>query len=973
MALEVRPLTIDSDHTLILTFDQQADVDRAGGASSIDIIEAPGFERIVVDNPVYRTCEVFKGLPSGKPEGVVRWNSDPSLCADYDNLSPCGCCSHRSTEGVRDKKCRYNQYHFGMENVGEQRVMCFVATAKYCTSPGTESEALCLGGSSTCFSQPLCVRFNIIGHKPTFVAPTPLSLNSADAFGRIVPGRTDVPACLGYPLQLTIKATDLDSGDQVRIFVDDEIRATSFFSDEDDFAGFAGSCGDFKPFNALRVGQNAGQKSIVHLKIAEKDSTITAELNPNIRWGIEQDNQTIRYTLSRDLKNGIDAITECDGTDIQTCRQQLLNMDRIICGYAYDNSRSKFAKWVGRRANPNQDSQAKNYSDDHSLGSYATHRHCWRIKLQAPPVFVTNSSGCLPNDGTQQGRPIIRSTCTPFTHRNPGFITDTTGNRMAYANITLSAMQELDLKFLAFDPNPEDRVQLFVMEDPGIPPNMIVGRSTCEPRAAETVVGSADAECSRRNKKCGTSEGKSIDKCECSFNSRCNPGAEVGDGQGAKCAFCDDAGVCNQDMLANCQSITTDDSEDEQAKKTCCGEQQCVAGAENDCACTGFCPADLECNRASLRLTWKPDKSDFGKNFFVCVTARDNSNLCKGQEPPVAGTTERGWYGEQQCMYLDVVPPAFELHGPWLDTLVKGTSPTNPYAIFIGCTFSADLLLQETSIGAEYGGVINRSDIMSSAKATAMETDVNWKGEKKLMITAMSRSSCPSSELDRCYSTELSITPRAGSEGFYFQLCFSAGDQLGMVQRLGICGGTGNSSQPCNVDSDCGEEKCLPLCIDLRVEKCRYCVKDGPETLRSVMAQYMIDTNWMRLWTLNADTFGRLQTDCPQYFDCDQNVSAIQAIDNPELIVKARDGGARKRILWTRVLYNPLEPERVSEIACRFRTSLKSLALTNPDMVIGNGSSTLQPGASLCIGACSASFTRELLGQRLVPECEGIE
>lgn len=96
-------------------------------------------------------------------------------------------------------------------------------------------------------------------------------------------------------------------------FVDDEIRATSFFSDEDDFAGFAGSCGDFKPFNALRVGQNAGQKSIVHLKIAEKDSTITAELNPNIRWGIEQDNQTIRYTLSRDLKNGIDAITECDG------------------------------------------------------------------------------------------------------------------------------------------------------------------------------------------------------------------------------------------------------------------------------------------------------------------------------------------------------------------------------------------------------------------------------------------------------------------------------------------------------------------------------------------------------------------------------------------------------------------------------------------------------------------------------------
>jgi hypothetical protein len=159
------------------------------------------------------------------------------------------------------------------------------------------------------------------------------------------------------------------------------------------------------------------------------------------------------------------------------------------------------------------------------------------------------------------------------------------------------------------------------------------------------------------------------------------------------------------------------------------------------------------------------------------------------------------------------------------------------------------------------------------------------------------------------------------------------------------------------------------LCFDLRVEKCRYCIKDGPETLRAVTDQYMIDTNWMRIWTLNGDSFGNLKTDCPGYFDCDKGTAEVVAIDNPELIIKSPTGTG-KRILWTGLLYNPVEAEVSAEIACRFRTGLKSMQHNNPEMAIGDGSLVFQPGDSVCISACNAG---SLLEQQDVPECVGVE
>jgi hypothetical protein len=940
-------------------------------ASKIDIVEAPGFENLKVNKQnMYQTCANFQGLET-RPAGVTRWDTDgTALCGPYGALSPCGCCGNRdpcpafevcANEILSKKECRYNMYNYNISHVGEQRVMCFVATADYCNQAGGESQPSCTN-FERCYSQPLCVRFNIVGHRPTFVAPTPLRANSQDALGRVVPGRTDVAACLGSPLSLSIMAVDEDPDDQVRIFLDDEIRPTSFFSSDEGIFP-SSSCGTFKPFAGVRVGINQEQDSIVHLLNAEWDSTITARLNPKIEFRKGNASQDILYKLTLEANNGIDTrgIPDC-GTS-QTCRQRLLNMPRILCGYAYDDSRSRYARWVGRRAHPELHRDARDYVDDHSLGSYASDRHCWKVTLQSPPVFITNSTGCISRQGL-----FIRSTCTPFgAATNPGSIIDTTKNRMAYPNISLSVLTQLDVTFVAFDPNPEDRVQLYVMEDPGVPPGMIVGRSICLPRTAQPIAAEYNRE-TCPSTTCGGEE-----KCECGFTRKCTPGADESIGvaaKGAKCRFCDartnkcNAPAADQPTVGiSIPFLPKESLQNPDARNNC--PALCKTDASRtSCDCTGFCPADLSCNRASMRLQWQPRQEDFGKSFLVCVTARDNSDLCKGQG--IKGVTERGWYGEQHCMYLNVVPPAFVFKGPWIEELILGTSKAEPMGIYVGCTFTAKMTVFETSDGASYGAKIIRSNASSTAPADFLEAATNVKGEKKLEVVVTQGEMCTDASVSEC-SVTVDVTPRLGSEGFYLQLCFSVSDQIGMVVNTGICI-EDPSRRPCNLDSECSRGRCLPLCFDLRVEKCRYCIKDGPETLRAVKGQYMIDTNWMRLWTLNADSFGNLGTECKKYFDCAKDVSNVSVIDNPELILPY--DGRGKRILWTGVLYSPMEREKAKEIACRFRTGLKSLQHNNPEMPISDGELIVQPGDSVCIGSCDAGT---LLSSDGIPTCPGQE
>lgn len=75
-------------------------------------------------------------------------------------------------------------------------VQCFVAVAR--RNPPSLSDT----SKDSCYSAPLCIKVYIAGNPPVFGPPTPLAANSNNDFGVQIAARTDVPACLGFPMQV---------------------------------------------------------------------------------------------------------------------------------------------------------------------------------------------------------------------------------------------------------------------------------------------------------------------------------------------------------------------------------------------------------------------------------------------------------------------------------------------------------------------------------------------------------------------------------------------------------------------------------------------------------------------------------------------------------------------------------------------------------------------------------------------------
>jgi hypothetical protein len=112
--------------------------------------------------------------------------------------------------------------------------------------------------------------------------------------------------------------------------------------------------------------------------------------------------------------------------------------DKNLCVAATDN---QAAKW-GRGLNNSQ-------------------VRCHLIRFRGPPAFIGHST--RPND-------------SPFAFLD--------GNSMWAGIPTLRAWVGEELRFTvrARDPNPEDAVAIFILEDPGVPTGLHVGPSTCVPR-----------------------------------------------------------------------------------------------------------------------------------------------------------------------------------------------------------------------------------------------------------------------------------------------------------------------------------------------------------------------------------------------------------------------------------------------------------------------------------------------------------
>lgn len=492
-----------------------------------------------------------------------------------------------------------------------------------------------------------------------------------------------------------------------------------------------------------------------------------------------------------------------------------------------------------------------------------------RIRLQAPPSFMTNSSGCVAYNGL-----TVTSSCTPFAPE-AHTIRDPTDNVTAYAKIRMGYTSRLDVTFVAFDPNPEDRVTLFVLEEPGIPENMQVGRVQCLERPADTEVMPTRVQSL-------LADGACLESCDTSGGS-------------------------------------TDEQDSNQVPRC-----ECLPSA----ASGQFCPTDLQCNRAKMRLQWQPKVHNAGKTYKVCVVARDNSDLCHGVSPTA---TVQGWYGEKQCVLIDVIAADFVWSGSWIPDMIQ--RPT-PFPMYIGCTLTFNVEATEKTSGANYGLAIFRAEAPHELEAEAemLHTTLTPVGTGVATVLA---------------------APVLGSEGSTFTMCFTAGDIYRGITFPGMCSQeVGNvTNKACAHDTDCPGGTCIPACVTVAVQRCRYCVGDG-DPLRTLMKDYFVDTNWLRLWALNNEAHSQLGTECPPGLDCQQDVGPLVAIDNPHLVL-GTPSGTGKRILWAGMLYTSDVEQPFQDLACLFRTSLHSIAAANPDMDVTAPGATSQANQPVCIVACS--------------------
>ena len=610
----------------------------------------------------------------------------------------------------------------------------------------------------TCKSMPVCFKIKVEGKAPHFVPPTPMQANSYDDSNILVSGRTDVAACEGYGLDLTIKAQDAD-GDAVRIFVEDKDEDAAVASALDfelrgdryvlaqtynlDFfnkttmmfpaAAVGNSAGaNFEPYAAQRVGNNSRQISI--LPLAPMGAKSIASGYASVIQYTAMAQQSVEYVLDPIKQNGVRVRTALEtatsdpqncmvGDDKTTvhdnrCREKLLNMDQTICGFAYDNSRHTSGRWVGK-TDPNgkakhfcmdnarvfgapEVSSAKMYRAghadmpwtgqckddktlprwmrDHSNGDMASPMHCWRIRLQSPPIFVTD--------------PHKIATPFPLDYDLSAFDgTMELSAEMAITPIIAAPVgQHMTWTFVAQDPNPTDTVQILILDDPGTPPEMRASQTRCIPRNGQQ-------------------------------------------GQG-------------QDMFA-----AADQGWDVPTK---------MRGTPS------------LCSKAKMTLEWTPPTGAAGHRYRVCVVAKDSSSACVGIADPEHATS-RGWFGEVQCVEFVVAAPAISFD--------LGMQPQEIDS-YVGCMTRFELLAQDCSL-----------KLLPCEGQYGVNIHVNGSLPQGALLTE------PETVVGRTRQ-DLTWIPRRGMEGQMFQVCFTARDALGtnaasasvcvkmMVQKCQYCIGS---------------------------------------------------------------------------------------------------------------------------------------------------------------------------------------
>lgn len=224
----------------------------------------------------------------------------------------------------------------------------------------------------------------------------------------------------------------------------------------------------------------------------------------------------------------------------------------------------------------------------------------------------------------------------------------------------------------------------------------------------------------------------------------------------------------------------------------------------------GTVTTKVRCNPVSRTFSWTPAKTQEGKVYKVCFSARDNKNNCQ----------YGGYYSEASdnpCVEVYVVPPM---------PVWQATTPAQDAALnaYVGCT---------------HKHTVKCADAQTTVAAYSMQVGFTSANPGP---RGSSLSACPESGV--C-SKDFTWKPSRGQEGATYKVCYDCSD-LGCNKVL----------------HDFNNQRSLaPMvsasqrCVHLNVMRCRYCAQEG-DTLAYITKYYHLNTNWLRLWNSNGKEMG---------------------------------------------------------------------------------------------------------------------
>ena len=540
-------------------------------------------------------------------------------------------------EGIGKLSCRFRlenefwikrQGIFSKEAVGRIFVKCFVAVDKH-------DETTCNGNSKTkctCRSLPMCVKIKMVGSPPAFVAPTPLAENSRDDRGVLVPGRTDVAACEGYKMSLPLVARDADEGDGVRIFVQDfDVYGSS--TDKYRMSGGVYNADFF-----------ASQSLLLPTQCGKFNGYNASKVGDNAR---QPDISSLRNQWESAATGRDYVIKSVNGEyaeEIEYRERPQLNVEYMLTrkeGNGLDvTSAMQACTRAGaggvlqcreKTANMHQVICAYAYDDSRQFAG----RWVGKSDPNGDDIQVWQRDH-------SNGDQVSKQHCWRILLQSPpSFITDPDGEATPFDKEWIQTTT-------VYTPTSEDQVLV---------------------EAAFKRVPMAVSQFRRIKFVAQDPQGE----------------------DSVTILLLEDPGIVNN--LNTGRSLCVQRSVTEGPGGMCMASDVIDPNRYPDQPWTSplNAAAESQCSRAERVIEYTALASDAGKQYRVCMAARDDSDACAGVAPTAS---LRGWYGETQCIIFDVLRPVIQWHA---DTAALFAQETEAV---VGCTTQLTMTAVDVSKSA---------------------------------------------------------------------------------------------------------------------------------------------------------------------------------------------------------------------------------------------------------------------------------